>query len=145
VAVFLKKKGDVQVGAADTLGSMGAASKEAKTAIHEAGGADKLKELCSAASVASATVKKAAKRALADMGTAFLIHPIDSPSKLPSLLYSIEAPSSVYALSGKAGSWEVWTTPAVSSGGTAVVIAIWPWNLQAGPADRGQRQCHWLC
>ncbi|KAK9901239.1 hypothetical protein WJX75_001832 [Coccomyxa subellipsoidea] len=59
----------LQVGAADTLGSMGAASKEAKTAIHEAGGADKLKELCSAASVASATVKKAAKRALADMGT----------------------------------------------------------------------------
>ena len=93
MAVFLKKKGDVQVGAADTLGSMGAASKEAKTAIHEAGGADKLKELCSAASVASATVKKAAKRALADMGTAFLIHPIDSPSKLPVYCTRLKHPA----------------------------------------------------
>ncbi len=58
----------VQVGAADTLGSMAATSREAGMAIHEAGGTDKLKELCSAASAAPAAVKKAAGRCLANMG-----------------------------------------------------------------------------
>ncbi|EIE20347.1 hypothetical protein COCSUDRAFT_83547 [Coccomyxa subellipsoidea C-169] len=56
------------VGAADTLGSMAATSREAEMAIHEAGGTDKLKELCSAASAAPAAVKKAAGRCLANMG-----------------------------------------------------------------------------
>lgn len=41
---------------------------EATAAIREAGGVDKLKELCSAASVAPAAVKQAARNSLAKMG-----------------------------------------------------------------------------
>ncbi len=57
-----------QVGAAETLACLGSMGEEANAAIREAGGVEKLKELCSAASVAPAAVKQAARNSLAKMG-----------------------------------------------------------------------------
>ncbi len=56
------------MGAAETLACLASMDEEAETAIREAGGLEKLKELCSAASVAPAAVQQAARTSLAKMG-----------------------------------------------------------------------------
>ncbi|BDA45386.1 probable importin subunit alpha-1b at C-terminar half [Coccomyxa sp. Obi] len=58
----------LQVGAAETLVCLASMGEEANAAIREAGGVEKLKELCSSASVAPAAVKQAARNSLAMMG-----------------------------------------------------------------------------